>query len=212
MDVDIFTVLPIIFPTILILWIGSLYLRRKSVILSMGVFWGLFILMFIIMLITQIIGAYQNHLELVDEWRYGDPPTFNWYIYMFPLITIIPLFLIFAIFFKNAIMIYNIKDEDLSNSLNVTLNELKWEYDRDFTYIHVRDPKIKIKVGMIDPMRTCQIYFRDVKDPEVVKHFKEILRTKISRNEVKPFLPMGLLFIFMGVFLPLMPIIMIAMI
>jgi len=124
MEVDLFTILPVFYPSILILWIGSLYLRKKSVIISMGLFWGLFILMFIIMFITQIIIAYQSHLELVDEWRYGDPPTFNWYIYIFPLIAIIPLLLIFTIIFKNAIMIYNIKDEDLSLSLNDTLNEL----------------------------------------------------------------------------------------
>jgi hypothetical protein len=218
MEIDILTILPIIFPSVLLLWIGSLYLRRKSVVLSMGVFFGFFILIFSIMFIIQIIGAYQRHLDLEREWLedfgtgYGSPPAFNWYISLFPIITFIPLFIIFAFFFKNAIMIYNIKDEDLSNNLNDALEELKWEYDRDFTYIHVKEPKIKIKVGMMDPARACQIFFRDFENPEVVKQFKGILITKISRNEVNPFLQMGLLFIFMGIFFPLMPIIMLAMI
>ena len=212
MEVDVSIIFPVFIPSLLLIWMGSLYLRKKSVVLSAGTLWGLIILMFLFMYIAQIIGAYQRHLDLVSDWRYGSPPTFNWYIYVFPIIIWIPFFFIFIFFFKNAIMIYNIKDEDLSNNLSSTLEELKWEYDRDFTYIHIRDPKIKIKVGMMDPMRTCQIFFREVKDKENVKQFSEILKTKIIENRAKPFLPLGLGFIFLGIFIPMSTFIMIAMI
>jgi hypothetical protein len=168
------------------------------------------------MFITQIIGAYQSHIEFEKEWqddfgtRYGSPPTFNLFLYLLPIIMILPMFLIFYFLFKNAILIYNIKDENLSNNLNNTLQKLNWKYDRDFTYIHVSDPKIKIKVGMIDPMRICQIFFKDVKDKGVINEFTMTLKNEISGNTVQPFLPIGLLFIFMGIFLFILPFIMIA--
>ncbi|UCF09145.1 MAG: hypothetical protein JSW28_05570 [Thermoplasmata archaeon] len=218
MDVNLTMIMPVIIPSLFIIWLGSLYLRKKTVVLSMSVLWGVIILMFVLMMVAQVFVAYEEHLELEEEWkedfgtRLGNPPEFNWYLYILPLFMVLPLFIIFMFLFKNAILIYNIRDEHLSSNLNDALGELKWEYDRDFTYIHVKEPKIKIKVAMVDPMRTGQIFFRDMEDKEAVNRFKEVLISKIRGNEVKPFLPVGLLFFFMGIFFPLFTYIMIAMI
>jgi hypothetical protein len=203
MEVELLTILPIVFPSLLLVWLGIAYLRKRSVILSMGVLFGLIGVVYILMFATQVLDSYYTHLELVEDWGSGTPPTFNWFIFLIPILMMMPLFLFFGYFFRNGILIYNIKDEDLSKNLNDTLKELNWEYEKDFTYINVKEPKIKIKVGMIDPMRTCNIFFRGVKDQEVVKQFKEIIKRNIETNDVKPFFPAGLLFVFMGIFLPL---------
>ncbi len=218
MEVELFTILPIIFPSLLLIWMGTLYLRKKSIVISYGVFWGFLIVMFLLMFITQIIGAYQNHLEFEKEWEEdigtenSSPSEFNLFIHLFPIIMIMPIFLIFYFLFKNAILIYNIRDEDLSNNLSNALKKLNWKYDRDFTYIHVNNPKIKIKVGMADPMRMCQIFFKDVEDKGIINEFIMTLKNEISGNTVQPFLPMGLLYILIGIFIFIFPFIMIAMI
>jgi hypothetical protein len=218
MGIGIATTVSLVFPSLLIIWMGSLYLRKKSIVISYKVFWGFIIMIFLGMFIVQIFGAYQDHLEFKKEWeedfgtRFGSPPSFNVFLYVLPIIMIIPMFFIFYFLFKDAILIYNIRDEDLSKNLSRTLQELGWKYDRDFTYIHVSDPKIKIKVGMMDPMRMCQIFFKDVKDKEVINQFTKILKNEIGGNTVAPFLSIGLSFIFMGIFVFLVPFIILSLI
>jgi hypothetical protein len=191
MEMNISVMMLEIWVGILFIIMGSLYLRKKSVVLSPGTYWGFFIIMFILMFISFMIGEYFRHLEMEEEFKYISPPSFAWYIYLIPIIATVPLFLILAYIFRNGLMIFNISDEHLSINLNNTLEELKWEYDRDFTYIHVRTPKIKIKVAMMEPMRTCQIFFRDVEDTESIKRFKNIFKAKVRENIVMPHFSLG---------------------
>lgn len=212
MDIDPMYIIPVIYPSILIMWMGSLSLRKKTSIVPMRAFLGLFMTMFIWVYGFQILHSYIRHVDRVNNWSYGTPPEFNWMLQIVPIIILIPLFLLFMIIFRRGFMLYNIKDEDFSKCLDEALTELDWVYHKDFTFIHVKEPKLKIKVGMMDQMRSCQVYFKDFKDSATIKRFEEVFKSKVASVETKPFLPMGLLFLFMGFFFPSMLIVTMAMI
>lgn len=207
MEMDISTLMPEIWVGILFVIMGSLYLRKKSVVISAGTYWGFFIVMFIFMFVSFMIGGYFRHLEMEEEFKHISPSPFNWFLYLIPIIVTVPLFLLFAYIFRNGLMIFNISDEHLSINLSNALEDLKWEYDRDFTYIHVRDPKIKIKVAMVEPMRACQIFFRDVENKESVKQFKGVFKAKVKENIIKPHLSLGLSYVLLGILFPVFTII-----
>jgi hypothetical protein len=126
------------------------------------------------------------------------------FISFFPMLIMIIFFGFFMYLYRNGIIIYNIQDFQLSNAINKTLKSMKLEYDRDFTYINIKNSQIKIKVAMIEPMRSAQIFLRG-KDRKSEKAFSFIytLKKNILKIKTKPFYAMGIIYIFIGLILPL---------
>lgn len=189
----------VIIPIIYIIMIGLLFLRKRPVVLSTTAVWIPLLILFVLFPIVSILSEIEFSRRWGTSFDFGSV-----LIPFFPMLIMILFFGFFMYLYRNGIMIYNIQDFQLSDAINKTLKSLKLEYDRDFSYINIKNSQIKIKVAMIEPMRSAQIFLRGRdRHSEKALTFIYTLKENVLNIKTKPFYGMGIVFILVGIMIPI---------